>query len=612
MNTLFDTKADYEIRESLDAMQSFAMIAGAGSGKTASLIGVLEYLKDIVGRQFRRDSKKILCITYTNRAVNEIQSRLKWDELYLVTTIHSFLWGEIYRLTPNIKDAVKNYLIPAIITKKKEDDNGGNSKKAIAAREKIVFLESELGKIDTVNRFEYNETRFSDYSQGLLGHDDVIEVTSYIISESKIVQKILGQKYPYIFVDEAQDTFPCVVNAMNKVCSGEGLPLIGYFGDPMQQIYDDRAGTFMGPEGYRIITKEENFRCSKSVIRLLNSIRRDVQQKPAGKNAEIEGSVELKLIQAEKPLAQRGKYTEEQLNCVSEKFDSTLGGWGWKDRDDIVQLFLVRQMIARRQGFPKLQELFTGKFASQRAQDDYENGEHFLLKPFINSLCDLIAAYRKDDIKSLFMTLKYTSPTFDPQGINAKKTLGEMKKLIFELMRELDQLWDKSTIGEILKYCYEKNLCRITEKLKENLTRSPRDEEYNEEEHSEDKGDWLADAFFEMPSVEVPHFVEFIRENTPFSTQHGVKGEQYSNVVVVFDDVEASWHKFSFTKTLIPQTSGQPTEKQYEKTIKLAYVCFSRAKVNLRIILFTQEPHEAKAELIQNGLFSEEQITIDD
>ena len=260
-------------------------------------------------------------------------------------------------------------------------------------------------------------------------------------------------------------------------------------------------------------------------------------------------------------MAQRGKYTEEQLSCVSEKFDATLDEWGWKDRDDIVQLFLVRQMIARRQGFPKLQELFTSKFASQRAQDDYEKGEHFLLKPFINSLCDLIAAYRNDDIKSLFTTLKYTSPTFDPQGINAKKTLGEMKKLIFELIKGLDELWEKSTIGEILKYCYEKNLCRITERLKENITRSPRGEEYNEEEHSEDKGDWLADAFFEMRSVEVPHFVEFIRENTPFSTQHGVKGEQYSNVVVVFDDVEASWHKFSFSKTLMPQTSGQPTEK---------------------------------------------------
>ena len=307
MNTLNDTKADYEIRESLDAMQSFSMIAGAGSGKTTSLIGALEYLKAIVGRQFRRDSKKIVCITYTNRAVKEIQSRLKWDELYLVTTIHSFLWGEICRLTPNIKDSVRNYLIPSIITKKKEDDNGGNSKKAIAAREKIVFLESELDKIDAVNRFEYNETRFSDFSRGLLGHDDVIEVSSYIIGESKIVRKILGQKYPYIFVDEAQDTFPCVVNALNKVCTGKGVPLIGYFGDPMQQIYDDRAGTFVGPEGSRVITKEENFRCSKSVIRLLNSIRKDVQQKTSGKKCRNRGRCRTKVNSSRKTIGSARK-----------------------------------------------------------------------------------------------------------------------------------------------------------------------------------------------------------------------------------------------------------------------------------------------------------------
>ena len=94
------------------------------------------------------------------------------------------------------------------------------------------------------------------------------------------------------------------------------------------------------------------------------------------------------------------------------------------------------------------------------------------------------------------------------------------------------------------------------------------------------------------------------------STQHGVKGEKYKDVLVVFDDVEAGWNNFSFTKTLTPNTSGAPTEGRYERSRKLAYVCFSRAEENLRILLFTPDPDAAKKELISNNLFEERQISI--
>ena len=95
-----------------------------------------------------------------------------------------------------------------------------------------------------------------------------------------------------------------------------------------------------------------------------------------------------------------------------------------------------------------------------------------------------------------------------------------------------------------------------------------------------------------------------------FGGDCGVKGEEYKDVLVVFDDVEAAWNNFSFTKTLTPNTSGAPTEGQYERSRKLAYVCFSRAEENLRILLFTPDPDAAKKELISNNLFEERQISI--
>lgn len=610
MQKLIETKADAEIKICLEAKQSFSVIAGAGSGKTTSLVTALQHLRQTAGSGLRRNDQKIVCITYTNRAVEVISNRLGFDDLFFVSTLHTFLWSQIKRFTPNILEAIRTHIIPAHIENKQKDDNGGQSKKAVAARAKIASLQADLNSLNSVEKFYYDDNNFSDYPQGQLNHDDVIDVAAYLISENAILRQLIGQKYPYIFVDEAQDTHENVVSALNKVCENEGLPIIGYFGDPMQQIYDKRAGDFAGPTGAIIITKEENFRSSRKVIDLLNAFRNDVKQVPAGKNAKMDGSVLVRLVAAESPEGDRKKYTEIQIERTSARFDEALANWGWAGHTEIKQLFLVRQMIAKRLGFPILQKLFTGQYASSAAQEAYEKGEHFLLKPFVTSLCPLVQAYQKGDLRQVFVILRRSSPAFDPQGVNEERTLGEMKERAIELLKKLSGLWKVSTLGDILQFCRGNYLCQISDRLSEHLDRTPREEEYDDNVHSSDKGDWLVDIFLKMTIKEIEPFVAFVSENTPLSTQHGVKGEEYKDVVVVFDDIEAAWNNYSFTKTLTPNTSGAPTDGQYDRSRKLAYVCFSRAEENLRILLFTPNPEAAKKEFILKGLFKEDQISI--
>lgn len=612
MKTLLETKADREIKNCLNTKQSFSMIAGAGSGKTTSLVTALTYLRNTEGAHLRREDKKIACITYTNRAVEVISNRLDWDELFLISTLHSFLWSQINRFTPNISEALREHIIPAHIEKKQMDDNGKQSKKAVAAREKIESLQNDLGSLDTVEKFTYNDSSFSDYSQGQLNHEDIINIAAFLINENDILRQIIGQKYPYIFIDEAQDTFRNVVDALNKLCQNEGLPIIGYFGDPMQQIYDKRAGDFEGPSMSNLITKEENFRCSHKVINLLNAFRTDVKQYPAGKNTNIEGSVLLRLVAAETPEGTRRRYSEDQVKRASIRFDEALKFWDWNGNPNVKQLFLARQMIARRLGFPNLQKLFTGQFASLRAQEDYEKGEHFLLKPFVNSICPLIMAQHNGDMRQVINVLREFSPTFDPVGVNAKRTLAEMKERSTELTKTLLDLWGEDTLSNILKFCHANGVCKISDRLFEHLNRLPREEEYDQAIHSNDKSDWLVDTFLKMTTTEIMPYVAFISDNTPYSTQHGVKGEEYKDVLVVFDDIEAAWNNYSFTKMLTPNTSGEPTEGQYERTRKLAYVSFSRAEENLRILLFTPNPIAARDELVSRNLFEVSQISIAD
>jgi DNA helicase-2/ATP-dependent DNA helicase PcrA len=79
---------------------------------------------------------------------------------------------------------------------------------------------------------------------------------------------------------------------------------------------------------------------------------------------------------------------------------------------------------------------------------------------------------------------------------------------------------------------------------------------------------------------------------------------------VVFDDVEANWNQYSFSKLLTPRTAGAPTEGQEERGRKLAYVCFSRAEQHLKILFFTPAPEATRDELITRGLFNDNQITL--
>lgn len=610
MTNRVETKADKSIQDCIAKKRSFALIAGAGSGKTTSLVDALGEIRTSYGKKLRQNGQQIACITFTNRAVNVIEKRLGFDDLYRISTLHSFLWQEIKPFQKDIKDTLTADRLPRLIEKAAEKDNGKETKTAQRAREKVQRLTDELNNLSDVSKFDYDDVAYSDYANGKLSHDDIIEIAGYLLKERPNFRRLLGFRYPFMFVDEAQDTFLPIVEGLNETSGGTDFPLIGYFGDPWQQIYEGRAGDFQPPENGETITKVENFRCSKKVVEFLNKFRTDIQQVAVGPKAEVKGSVEIRLIQSEAPEGARNRYTPEQLDRALTAMDSVLAEWNWRDSKDSVDLFLVRQMIARRLNFSELQSLFTGRYASQRAQDDYESGEHHLLKPFVRFICPLIEAFKASESRQVIDILRQNSPAYNPYGTNARRKLKDMIEQSKIQLTELQGIWETGTTKDILAHCVDNDLIRASDRLKLELQRPRRTEEFDQEAHGEEKGDWLADTFFEMNSHELASYRDFILENTPFSTQHGVKGEEYSNVLVVFDDVEAGWNLYNFSKLLTPGVAGIPTDGQYERGRKLAYVCFSRAEENLKVLLFTENTEATKAELITRELFTEDQISI--
>lgn len=605
-----ETDADLAIRQCLDSHRSFALIAGAGSGKTSSLVDALQRVREREGSVLRQNGQRVACITYTKRAVEVIKTRLGFDELYAVSTLHSFLWDQLGHFQFDIREALRRDRIPGLIAKERDKDNGRNSRTALEARAKAKRYKEELDALDEVPRFDYVDANVGDYRKGRLGHDDIIAIATHLFAENETFRRITGLRFPYIFVDEAQDTVEGIVVGLNAVCSGQELPIVGYFGDPWQQIYDGSAGDFRPPESGETMTKEENFRCSVSVIKLLNAFRGDVKQYPAGDNKERNGSVIFRLVKAESPEGDRKRYTDAQVERASARLDQALSDWEWSDRPDVVRLFLVRQMIARRMGFAELNKLFTGIFASSRAEDAFQAGEHFLLLPLTSTVLPLVESAREGNSRRIVDVLRRDSPSFAADGPNADRPLKAMIETALSLVDQLAVLWNSGTIRDVLQFCVEKGIIRAPERLLIHLQREPRTEAYNDEVDALDKGDWLADEFFKLGTDEVAPYTSFISNNTVYSTQHGVKGEEYPKVLVVYDDVEASWNNYSFSKILTPDTAGVATEGQLARGKKLAYVSFSRALEDLRVLLFTSDPESAKDELLERGLLDADQIEI--
>ena len=97
MDTVTLEKEVLEALRCIKNGENFILEGGAGSGKTYSLISLINALTEEL------PYIRIACITYTNNAVAEILSRIENENLW-VSTIHEFIWALIRKYQNEIKD----------------------------------------------------------------------------------------------------------------------------------------------------------------------------------------------------------------------------------------------------------------------------------------------------------------------------------------------------------------------------------------------------------------------------------------------------------------------------------------------------------------------------
>ena len=238
-----DTQADLDVRACLDRTppRSFVMVAGAGSGKTTSLIKAIAHLAETRGPALRRAGQQIACITYTEVAVGEISADVGASPLFHISTIHSFLWSVIRPFHSDIAVWVATRIDEKIAERRAHYDKPRTQAKTKARLEQeIADLEADLAAVSEVEKFVYGTG--SSYAEGILGHDDILKLTPACVATHPLLRQLVAKRFPYIFVDESQDTNPEVVEALRHIAGEHPGLCVGFFGDPMQKIYMSEIG----------------------------------------------------------------------------------------------------------------------------------------------------------------------------------------------------------------------------------------------------------------------------------------------------------------------------------------------------------------------------------
>ena len=254
-----------QIKDCINKQQNFLLSGGAGSGKTYTLGEVLKYIYSL------NSNTNVACITYTNVAAGEIKERFPFYSNLRVSTIHDFLWDNIKQYQKNLRTTLYNLI--------KENNP------EIKLREDIEISEDYFSD----KQIQYRE--YNKISEGIISHNEVITIANRMFDVYPLLVNVAKDKYEYILIDEYQDTDKKVIEIFLDYLQRDSNKqnIIGLFGDSMQSIYDNKGvgdiKEYIEKDIVKEILKQDNYRCSRNVINLINKIRDDnIKQLPARKN----------------------------------------------------------------------------------------------------------------------------------------------------------------------------------------------------------------------------------------------------------------------------------------------------------------------------------------
>lgn len=632
----------------IDTFNSVVFNSGAGSGKTYALVECLKYIIGCNRESLKIHNQKIACITYTNVAAEHIKKQVGVSDIAEISTIHDRIWSiicdqksalldlHVEKLNCEIRDIDDQLLqhqdyiqyrnldrlsqeqFLQLMYKNKESYNkaynfkAADFKAALPAEVKLQYSElisnvtkfkglvdrlfrkkrylDCLGKIKRgeknyqVVRYDamYNRDRLDKMR---ISHDTLLEYGYTLVEKYPRMRQLVIDHYPYILIDEYQDTADIVVKIMSLVEQYakeiRHNMFIAYFGDSVQNIYDTGVGTKLHELHPNLlsVSKEYNRRSYIEVINAANKVRDDeIEQKSIYSDSEG-GSIKV--------YSGNGGDVGEFISLCAKKWKAQIG-------KPLHCLFATNQMVAEYSGFLsvyiefKNAEVYQGIGYKQLntellSHDTIHLGKAQALLYRIIKLYTEIREEKKP-LRVIFPTDEYRNMSF-----------GSLRSLIF-LLKSLDG----TTLDELLikifeeykkpdnrmyKFIIEK-LFDIEETSYDGVLKYLLTSLYKSKEESTETKEIIR-GILNLKIEELLNWYHYINRDEKkeicYHTFHSTKGLEYENVVVVLGK-DFGQDKGLFELFFKEYGMNAQISLKYEKGRNILYVVVTRAIKNLRIL----------------------------
>jgi DNA helicase-2/ATP-dependent DNA helicase PcrA len=614
----FDDEADALIERCITAEPpcSFYLSAGAGSGKTRSLVRALQVIREKAGPRLRLQGRRVGVITFTNKASEEISRRLDFDELVSVSTIHSFAWSLVKGFDKDIKEWLKENLRAEIYEINEKQRKGRPGTKAAVDRENaLVSKNSRLTALDDVRRFIYNPDS-DNHERNSLNHAEVIRMTSAFLADKPLLQKLLASQYPILLIDESQDTNKELIDALVEVARVRRSQFaLGVIGDAMQRIYLDgrRDLDEKLPNDWARPIKQMNHRSGHRIVKLINRIRGPVdKQEQMPRSDQGSGHVRLFIASAETG----DKPGLERQAC--ERMAAVTDDQGWCDPGERVKtLLLEHRMAAVRLGFLQMWDALN---SAKRLQTGLRDGSLAGIRFFSHVVLPLKRAQLVGDRIRVAAIVRSRSPLLERESIEIQQRGGVAQLAVARsAVESLASLFAESaaspTFAQVLRNVHESGLFVIPDALRPFAASNNDAAESTVEPTSESDDELVAwRTFLETCFAQVESYSRYIGGEAEYDTHQGVKGLEFPRVCVVIDDSEARGFTFSYEKLFrvkdvsTKKPSGEETAM--DRTRRLLYVTCSRARDSLALVAYTSNAQRLRTHVLEEGWFTENEVEL--
>ncbi len=480
----------------------FLVNAPAGSGKTTWIRkNVRKYL-------LQNPNDNVLCITYTNRAAEELGKDVDSNRVYF-GTIHSFIndfIGSFFSHESILElywEVYKNQIVERI---ENISQNGNWAESNMRYIEKYGGLTPEIVR-SNITMISYNQAPFNSLYRGALGHDDLISFTRLAVERFPVIKKKISDKYQVVFIDEYQDTATDVLQIFYSSMIGKKSKLY-LLGDKMQQIYRNYNGEF---ETYfnifnKSINLSVNYRTTPKIVSILNKIYNDECYKQTAyeknKDENMDFLPEVRIV------------TDIEKN-VSELMEQY--------KDSLI-LYLSNKSRFYNIGVGELYDAYSGmekysfgkKYNAVDVLTKEEIRENDALLSFLFTVNIIVDYFTKEFYGEVFRIIRKAGTYFNYKKFIIRKHID--KHLVKDKLDDIVALYNElsTTVDDFLSLCVEKKYIR-------------------EEFYSAvvEENDYQLVKNVKVQEVKV--LADYMSD-PKISTQHGVKGESHDTVVFVADN----------------------------------------------------------------------------